>query len=94
MTRFEAIVSIAQIVLRHRGQWHVGATAFADIDTAVNEASDLLGDGTRAMCEAAISELKLRSTPSSAECPHCHWGCAPHVLTQHIREKHSCERTA
>jgi hypothetical protein len=25
---------------------------------------------------------------SSVECPHCHWGFAPSVIQQHIREKH------
>ena len=25
----------------------------------------------------------------SVECPHCHWGIAPSVIQQHIREKHS-----
>lgn len=25
---------------------------------------------------------------SSVECPYCHWGIAPSVLAQHIREKH------
>lgn len=25
---------------------------------------------------------------SSEECPHCHWGFAPSVIRQHIREKH------
>jgi hypothetical protein len=24
----------------------------------------------------------------SVECPHCHWGFAPSVIEQHIREKH------
>jgi hypothetical protein len=24
----------------------------------------------------------------SVECPHCHWGFAPQVIDQHIREKH------
>jgi hypothetical protein len=24
----------------------------------------------------------------SVRCPHCHWGFAPSVITQHIREKH------
>lgn len=24
----------------------------------------------------------------SVECPHCHWGFAPSVIDQHIREKH------
>jgi hypothetical protein len=25
----------------------------------------------------------------SVECPHCHWGFAPGVIDQHIREKHT-----
>jgi hypothetical protein len=25
----------------------------------------------------------------SVECPHCHWGFAPSVIEQHLREKHS-----
>jgi len=28
---------------------------------------------------------------SSAECPFCHWGFDPAVLTQHVREKHANE---
>lgn len=61
MTTFEAIVSMAQIVLRHRGQWHAGATAYDDIDLAVNQCADLLPEGTRNLCEMAILELKRRA---------------------------------
>lgn len=30
----------------------------------------------------------MRVSASSVECPHCHWGFAPSVIDQHIREKH------
>lgn len=31
MTTFEGLVSIAQTILRVPGEWHQGATAYADI---------------------------------------------------------------
>jgi len=35
------------------------------------------------------ARLEARLTPGgSVECPHCHWGFAPSVIAQHIREKH------
>ena len=61
MTTFEAIVSMAMLVLRQRGQWHGGATAYADIDLAVNQCSDLLPEGSRNLCDMAVAELKRRS---------------------------------
>lgn len=61
MTHLDAVVSMAQVVLRSRGQWQFGATAHRDIDLAVNQCSDLLPGGTRELCEAAISELRRRA---------------------------------
>lgn len=61
MTTFEALVSMSQMVLRQRGQWHGGATAFDDIDLAVNQCSDLLPAGSRQLCDMAVAELKRRS---------------------------------
>lgn len=61
MTKFDALVSMALCVLRQRGQWQGGATAFSDIDLAVNQCSDLLPDPTREMCDMAVAELKRRS---------------------------------
>lgn len=60
MTTFEALVSIAQTVLRQRGQWYGPATAHDNIDLAVNQCSDLLPDSTRLLCEMAITEIKRR----------------------------------
>lgn len=61
MTTFEALVNMAMIVLRQRGQWQGGATAYDDIDRAVNECSDLLPEGSRNLCDMAVAELKRRS---------------------------------
>lgn len=33
-------------------------------------------------------EREPKHSSSSIECPHCHWGFAPSVIDQHIREKH------
>ena len=43
--------------------------------------------------------IEMRNAPkhvpvSSVACPHCHWGFAPSVIEQHIREKHPNEPTA
>lgn len=41
-----------------------------------------------------IVEYKPNTAPTvtnaggSVRCPHCHWGFAPEVIDQHIREKH------
>lgn len=64
-TPVEAIVSMAQIVLRVRKEWHAGATAHDDIDRACNNVADLLPGITVDMLHAAIAELKRRSTPHS-----------------------------
>ena len=61
MTTFEALVSISQTVIRARGQWQGPATSHNDIDLAVNQCSDLLPDGTRQLCEMAITEIKRRA---------------------------------
>jgi imidazolonepropionase-like amidohydrolase len=71
MTQFEALVSIAQTMLRMRGQWHAnGATAFADINLAVEQAADLL-DNIEAIghdtIAAAKRELKQRAAPANIE---------------------------
>jgi hypothetical protein len=34
----------------------------------------------------AWAEAKMNAR--SVECPHCHWGFAPSVIEQHVREKH------
>lgn len=66
MTHIDALVSMAQTVLRFRQQWHGPATAHADIDLAVNQCSDLLPNGTRELCESAITELKRRAGYAAA----------------------------
>ena len=65
LTAFDALVSMAQTVLRVRGDWQQGATAFTDIDRAVNNVADLmpLRMVSRDMCEAAIAEIKRRCGP-------------------------------
>jgi hypothetical protein len=40
----------------------------------------------RALEQRANGNRGRRS--DSVECPHCHWGFAPSVVDQHIREKH------
>lgn len=60
-TPFEALVSMAMLVLRQRGQWQGGATAFDDIDLAVNQCSDLLPGGSSSLCDSVVAELKRRS---------------------------------
>jgi cytochrome c peroxidase len=48
-----------------------------------------------AWAEAKMNEGKrtgyARMT-GSVECPHCHWGFAPSVIEQHVREKHDPTR--
>lgn len=67
MTTFEALVSMSQMVLRARGEWHGGATAFSDIDRAVNDVADLMrGDDnpdlvSLDLINMAIAELRWRS---------------------------------
>ncbi len=61
MTTFEALVSMSQTVLRQRGQWQGGATAYDDIDLVVNQCADLLPEPTRNLCDMAIAELKRRA---------------------------------
>ena len=65
MTTFEALVSMAKIVLRQRGQWQAGATAHDEIDLAVNQCSDLLPEGSRQLCEMAIAEIKRNGNHES-----------------------------
>jgi hypothetical protein len=36
----------------------------------------------------AIFAKADKLSTDSVECPHCHWGFAPAVIDQHIREKH------
>jgi hypothetical protein len=72
MTQFEALVSMAQTVLRARGEWHQGATAHDDIVVAVYDCANAIRGGTdiagpdvsRDVRQAAIRELKLRATPA------------------------------
>jgi hypothetical protein len=61
MTTFEALVSMSQTLLRARGEWHGPATSHEDIDCAVNGIADLMQNGSRQLCEMAVSELKQRS---------------------------------
>lgn len=37
----------------------------------------------------AHADWNLAWQESSVECPFCHWGLAPGVIKQHIREKHN-----
>lgn len=66
MNTFEALVNIAQMRLRARGDWQRSATAYADIDMAVNGAADLMRGNdmpdlvSLGMIESAISEIKQR----------------------------------
>ncbi len=60
VTTFDALVSMSLLVLRQRGQWQGGATAYDDIDRAVNQCSDLLPAGSRTLCDMAVAELKRR----------------------------------
>jgi hypothetical protein len=66
MTTFRALVSMAQTVLRVRGQWHGGATAYADIERAVSDCAEAIrGDEWRDLItldqiKSAIAELKRR----------------------------------
>ena len=66
MTTFRALVSMAQTVLRVRGQWHGGATAYADTERAVSDCAEAIrGDEWRDLItldqiKSAIAELKRR----------------------------------
>lgn len=76
MTTFEALMTLSQIVIRQRGQWHGGATAYDDIDLAVNNCADLLPQGTRILCDMAVAELKRRAGGL-----HCHvWAATDNWL--------------
>jgi hypothetical protein len=72
MTTFDALVSMAQLVLRARGEWQMGATAYADIERAVSDCAEAIrGDEWRDLImldqiKSAIAELKLRATPAVA----------------------------
>lgn len=67
MTTFDALVSISQMVLRARNQWHGGTTSHANIDAAVNACADVVrGDDmigliTFEQINLAIAELKIRA---------------------------------
>jgi len=94
MTDLEALVSISQTAMRARGQWCVDGideTLRRDIRAMVGDCAKLLGlsmDYSETLEGMAVRELERRATPGSIECPHCHWGFAPAVVDQHIREKH------
>lgn len=62
LTDFDAIVSIAQTLLRARGQWRTDGTATSarDIEHAVIQSTDLIA-GTRIYRTSAIAELKRRA---------------------------------
>jgi hypothetical protein len=71
MTTFDALVSMAQMMLRARGEWQQGATSFLAIELAANQIADLMRDGDpdlvpKSLLVAAISELKRRATPAVA----------------------------
>lgn len=57
----EALVTMAQTLLRVRGEWHGGATAFADIELAVSNVADLVPDATLNQKLCAIREIKRRA---------------------------------
>ena len=61
MNKFEAIVSIAQTLLRVKNQWHGGATAFEDIDRAVAQACQLIPGDSDEASNAARTELRRRA---------------------------------
>ena len=61
MTHLEALVCMSQTVLRARNEWHGTATIEENIDRAVYQCSDLLFDGSRELCDAAIAELSRRT---------------------------------
>lgn len=60
MTRHEALTSMAQTLLRMRGEWQRSVTSNDEIDLAVNQISDMLPNPSREACEAAVSELRRR----------------------------------
>ena len=70
LSTFQGLTSMAQTVLKARGQWHMGATAYADIERAVSDCAEAIrGDEWRDLVtlnqiNAAIAELKLRATPA------------------------------
>jgi hypothetical protein len=70
MATFDGLVSIARVILRQRNQWHMGATAFADIERAVSDSAEAIrGEEFRDlvtldMIHAAIAELKRCATPA------------------------------
>jgi hypothetical protein len=63
---------MAQIVLKARGQWQMGATAYADIERAVSDCAEAIrGDEwqdliTLEQIKSSIRELKLRATTAVA----------------------------
>ena len=61
MTTLEALVSMSQTLLRARGEWQGGATAYADMDWAVNRINDLRPEPKKFLCEMAITELTRRA---------------------------------
>jgi hypothetical protein len=48
---------------------------------------DLLA-GLRRVFAAASASRRPVGDGGSVECPYCHWGFAPSVIDQHMREKH------
>jgi hypothetical protein len=61
MTTFEAATSIAQTLLRIKGQWHGGATAHIDIDRAVFATCRAMGPIADDIGNAVRAELKRRA---------------------------------
>lgn len=45
-------------------------------------------DWAQAVLDAAARAERRITSGGSVECPHCHWGFAPTVIEQHIRDKH------
>lgn len=58
--RIEGAVTIAQVLLRMRGQWQGGATAHADMADATDDADKLLSL-SHSEYSAVRSELKRRA---------------------------------
>jgi hypothetical protein len=92
----DALSGIALALLRFR--FPLQDFDSSDITETVREVAPLVkateGDTLAAahdlhkrFCTIAGDGLRV-TVSGSVECPHCHWGFAPAVIRQHIREKH------
>jgi hypothetical protein len=96
MTPFNALVSMAILTLRTRGEWQRSATSHEEIDRAVNQCADLLrGDDmpdliTLVHIEAAIIEIKLRCGWMEGDVIHCcagvGYGNSPNLKAFPVRQ--------